>query len=278
MRFRDFRRRLCQGAIDFEAENTWPQQVSAMLSRNLDLLASYEARQTSIDALCGNDVIARNNPPENEFQPMRDQIIEELDSMLADVRMLGFHCTKLLPHEKEDIRQHGLAPLTKSLVARRISNAVSVGYLSNPVAQILQARNEVSNTGRADKCWFVNMRSCLAEESGVKRLFRCWGGEALYVGHEPEYDPEIGPVLRNMGEPNIVVAALPVPDMRIYGTLGEKFASAFLRRRHIQTTTGSGFETRVYRPIPASWLIDLVPLRDERFEELTKESAWRERL
>jgi hypothetical protein len=61
----------------------------------------------------------------------------------------------------------------------------------------------------------------------VKRLFRRWGGEAIYVGHEPECDKEIGTVLRSIGEPSIVVAALPMYEMHLFGTVGERFTTLF---------------------------------------------------
>ncbi len=52
------------------------------------------------------------------------------------------------------------------------------------------------------------MRSVLRSEGAVGRLFRSWGGEALYNSHED--DLETGPLLRRIGTPCIWIVVLPI--------------------------------------------------------------------
>jgi hypothetical protein len=169
MRSRDFRRRRCVGVIDFQLIRTWPPGVLRLLTTNLGELRSYERRQARIDALCERDVFARLDPPQNEFRLRRGQIVEEVDRALAGERVLGFHCTRLLPNEMDEIRTGGLLPLTVSLVVHRIRRACSMGMLPGAVARVLERDNQAADRGRENMCWFVNRRSDLTEESAVKR-------------------------------------------------------------------------------------------------------------
>lgn len=200
-------------------------------------------------------------------------MIADLDALLSTQRVLGFHCTRLLRYEVDTIRVEGLHPLTECFAAERIDRALSAGMLPGTTARVIRERNQSADAGRADKVWFVNMRSELTCESSVGRLFRCWGGEAIYWGYEPEFDPLVGAVLKNMGEPCIVLAALPVSAMSLFGTLGTHFARAFLKSRRVGKVSAN-FEAHVKQAVPGEWIIDVVSRRDRRFEDLTRFSKW----
>lgn len=273
--FQRFRRAKCNGVIDFEAKGTWPQRVHEILSSALNELRGYEFRQLRVDALCRRDVMSRYNPPPNEFEAKRAEVIAEVDALLSTERMLGFHCTRLLRYEVAAIRLEGLRQLTESFATERIDRALSTGCLPAVTAHAIRESNKSGDPGRAGVVCFVNMRSELACESSVGRLFRCWGGEAIYWGHEPRFDPPVGTALQKIGEPCIVLAAVPVPAMSLYETLGVQFARAFLKSCGVRRVS-VGFESRVRQAVPREWIIDVVSYRDRRFEELTRSSKWQE--
>ncbi len=268
--FQRFRRAKCNGVIDFEAKATWPHRIHEVLSSALDELRRYELRQSQIDALCRRDVLTRCNPPPNELEEKRVKVIAEVDALLSTERILSFHCARLLGYEVEAIRLEGLRQLTQSFAMERIDRTLSTGSLPAATARAIRESNQSGDPGRAGIVSFVNMRSELACEGSVGRLFRCWGGEAIYWGRE---DPPVGTALQGIGEPCIVLAALPVPAMSLYGTLGMQFARAFLKSRGVRRVS-VGFESRVRQAVPGEWIIDVVSYRDRRFEELTRSSKW----
>jgi hypothetical protein len=202
-------------------------------------------------------------------------VIAEVDAVLSTERILGFHCTRLLRYEVDAIRLEGLRHLTESFVTESIDRALSTGGLPAATARAIRETNQSRDPGRAGVVCFVNMRSELACESSVGRLFRCWGGEAIYWGHEPRFDPPTGTVLQKMGEPCIVLAALPVPVLSLYEKLGMQFARAYLKSCGVRRVS-VGFESRVRQAVPREWIIDVVSYRDRRFEELTRSSKWQE--
>lgn len=270
--FQRFRRTRCGRVIDFEAKGTWPRRVHEVLSSGFDQLCRYELQKSEIDARCARDVWSRCNPPPNEFEAKRAEVIAEVDALLSTQRVLGFHCTRLLTYEVDAVRLEGLRPLTERFATERIDRALSTGGLLADVARVIRERNKSADPGRVGRVSFVNMRSELACESSVGRFFRCWGGEAIYVGYEPEFDPLVGAVLKNMGEPCIVLAALPA--ISLDATLGAHFARAFLNSRRVRKVTVS-FETQVEQAVPGEWILDVVSCRDRRFEDLTGSSKWK---
>ena len=73
----------------------------------------------------------------------------------------------------------------------------------------------------------------MQHEPAVYRLLRSWGGEALYANHEA--DPQIGPLLREVGTPYIVVAAIPVEDIKTYVPIGERLVNIWCGKHNVRT-------------------------------------------
>jgi hypothetical protein len=199
----------------------------------------------------------------------------QADEILSRERLLGFHCTRLLPYEAAEIREIGLCPPSPKFLAERINRAREAGYLPAKLCRRLRDENQAEDANRVGRICFVHRRSCLRAESSVHRFFESWGGEVLYNSHEQ--DPTTGPTLRSLGEPYIVIASLPVNKLEGFGyNLSRYFANKLLN----DSTRGKAGrpelpETSIAGPVPSKWVVELVSFRDASFESLTQCHAQR---
>jgi len=258
--------------IEIELRDTWPDELRRLLDDNLDLLGGYESERVRIDRLYERNVLARVTPQHNPHETARDELIERADALLSDKDLLGFHCTRLAEDEATAIRADGIKPLTPDLVERRIRGRVEAGDLTSKLTDVLLAEHQATQEGRQDTTWFLHSRSALRDELEVYRLFRSWGGEAMYWGHEDH--PEIGPALRAIGRPCIVVAAVPVADIQSFNSLGEGFVTTFLAQHGVETRIRPDVVGTVREPVRAESIKALVFHGEDTFEELTGCRDW----
>lgn len=52
----------------------------------------------------------------NAHRPPYNALLARLEPLLAPHRIIVYHCTRLTPHEADDIRAHGIRLLSKELV------------------------------------------------------------------------------------------------------------------------------------------------------------------
>jgi hypothetical protein len=114
--------------------------------------------------------------------------------------------------ERRDIGLNGLRVLTPELLEQRLRAARREGILSDEHLASLRTRNQAGDSNRRDRLALCFSRGLLEDEGGMKRLFRSWGGEALYNSHED--DAFTGPALMAIGRPCIIVAAASTPRCR----------------------------------------------------------------
>ena len=123
---------------------------------------------------------------------------------------------------------------------------------------------------------FCANRSTLQDCDAVYRLFRSWGGEALYWGHEK--DTYLAPVLGRIGVPCIVVCAIPFKRIRQpYHEFPEYFLSHMVSEEFENTYLSSAVDIRTGENLCSSEILDIIGHSDSRFEELTTEASWPER-
>lgn len=120
---------------------------------------------------------------------------------------------------------------------------------------------------------FCFSRALLRSESGVSRLFRSWGGEALYWHYEE--DERVGPVLRRIGKPAIIQAALPIPSIEAFWSIGQRLLTAFLARRGVSTANSNEFQGHTHEAVHADNIIRLIRADDPEFAKLTECGSWR---
>jgi hypothetical protein len=261
------------GAVEYERPDTWPTALRTLLEREFELLRRYEIRRAEIALVCEEEVMARINVPHNDDRAARDEVVRRADKILDPEKLLGFHCTRLTPGEIDRVRHSGLETLSSGLLRRRLDDAVAEGSLTEDLAAQLWAGHQAEDRYRAERTCFVNCRSVLRFESDVGRLFRSWGGEALYWGHEHQEDT--GAALRAIGTPAIVVTAIPVGRLRnSFRNIGERFVWKHLRDRGIRTGHGADIETFVTAPTGPDCILEIITFDDDRFEQATGCSSW----
>ena len=263
------------GIIEYERPDTWPAELTELFTRELPALEAYERRRAEVDVICRQDVMARINVPQNAHKPRRNEIVQQADAILSAYKLLGFHCTRLTEYEVADIGAHGLRPLDRSLVKERLEQAACRGLLSREVKKRLLSAHQADDDGRRGMTHFVNCRSVLFCESDVGRLFRSWGGEALYNSHEDRGDT--GPVLRRIGKPAIIVTAIPLSKLRTcFDNVAARFLWKFLSDRDIPIDQAADIETHTVEAVPASCILEIITYSDRRFDLLTLCSSWSE--
>jgi len=102
--------RFSTSAIDFELLDTWPVAIHELFSNSTDVLAGYEKRTRQIDRLIHHGAVEeRWKRHENVFEKDRKDIQEKVDVILSSCDLMGYHCTRLFPYEREEIIQSGLS-------------------------------------------------------------------------------------------------------------------------------------------------------------------------
>ena len=259
------------GIVDYERPDTWPQALTALFDAHADILEIYGHEQHCINMLS----LEERCWAQNHYQDQQDQIVRRADEILADEQLLGFHCTRLADDEIADVWANGLQPLSADFLQKRIGRRIEAGDIPQSIGHQLLNKHQAGDQSRQGHLCFVNMRSTLKSKSDVGRLFRSWGGEALYNSHED--DPETGPLLRRIGTPCIWIVVLPIGQGAItWKNVGERFVRAYLAQRKVATGNGANIETRLFEPLPPGSIINVARYDDPAFEKLTGCSTWRD--
>jgi hypothetical protein len=178
--------------IQFDQPEHWPDSLHTALGH---------ARSWSLD-WCEDD---------SPWSSRYESEIQALLRSVHDCALKGWHCTRLREAEAQSIRDSGMAVLSESLVNRRIAAARAAGELSQDVADRLSTTHRASDPRRQGQIWF-GFSPALPDEHATERLFRYWGGEAVYWAHER--GTEISAVLRRIGHPSIIDAWVPISDLQ----------------------------------------------------------------
>lgn len=261
---------MSEKVIYLDDEATWPEAVLAVLTAQFSELAKYEAERTRLDKLSqGGDMNIRLNRPMNPHGGAYEQTLSEIAAGIASKHLAGYHGTRLHTDEIADILKNGMRPLSPELLAERVTRRRDAGDISPNIATRLLSEHQGNDENRAKMIWFAFDRAALRDEWGFIRLFSSWGGEALYCGHEE--DDETGPVLRAIGEPCIIEAAVPIDSIETFCEVARRFYDMYMSCRNVSTTHGPGMEGYVTHALPVRRIIRV---SEAEFERLTNFSAW----
>lgn len=136
---------------------------------------------------------------------------EQVRDLLHGRLLRAQHATRLLDHEADAIRAHGLRPLDAALVDDRLEQAHERGYLSDAEQEVLRSQSMVVAgrqrvASREDQvCLTLSAEATSHDINGVWRLLSFWGGEAIYWQHCDDADG-IAQRLRCLGRPALVTA------------------------------------------------------------------------
>ena len=129
---------------------------------------------------------------------------------------------------------------------------------------------------RTNKICFCANRTVLRDFGAVYRLFRFWGGEAVY--REFESNASIGNKLRSIGIPCIVVCTIPFTRVKIFHSyFSEHFVAYLIASEFKHEEPSAEFDLYVTRNLDASNVLDVIQYSDHRFEHLTHSLSWHTR-
>ncbi len=257
------------GIVDYERPDTWPQALTELFDTHAGVLESHGREQHHINMRHAENGLS----PQSRYRDKHDHIVRRADEILSAERLLGFHCTRLVDDEIADVWANGLQLLSANFLQERISRRIEAGDIPQSIGHQLLNMHQAGDQSRQGNLCFINMISVLRSEGAVGRLFRSWGGEALYNSHED--DLETGPSLRRIGTPCIWIVVLPIGQGAVtWRNVGERFVRAYLAHRGAATGNGANIETRLFKPLPRDSIINVARYDDPAFEKLTGCSMW----
>lgn len=235
---------------------TWPEDVMEVIERHYATLSEWEKQVHNISG--------------DEY----DAAIIDMGECLMAHNLLGYHSTKLTQVEIDDILANGMTLQNRELLCTRID---ALG-LQPEIAHRLKEENDAGDRNRAGMIWFSFFPPHEASCNAIERLFRSWGGEALYNSHEK--DLETGSVLRSIGIPCIIEAAVPIrffKKVRAYN-LASKMMQVLMIERGFKTSEDTRYEAYATAPIPHENIRRVVRFPEQAFFDLTGAHRWREPL
>jgi len=252
-------------------ESTWPIELVEFLTARRERLTEFLRIDHEIDLAAETDIALRIDRPENPHEDMWDDTLNETQRLIADRKLVGYHCTRLTDDERASIMTEGFHTLSPGLIEQRVRAQVASGNLSAGLAQSILATHQGAAQGRTGMLWFLFHRGTLADKSGVVRLFQSWGGEAVYWSRE---DGPEGAQLRRLGAPCIVVAAVPVPSIRAFHDPGRRFVFQYLASRGIDVPDDPEWEGNIRHDLAGDDVLRIIPFVDPEFLQLTQSSDW----
>lgn len=268
--------------IDIEDTGTWPEEFLTIVSDNKNLFIDFHHEYRHIDLLQRENVALRVNPPLNPYEDQYSQIVSALANILKKENIVGYHCTRLTSSEIKGILKTGMNILTRDLVTARLALALKEAHLTQEQYDYITTCEELEwslsnqNGHRIGYIWFCPNRSSLMDGGGVSRLFRSWGGEAVYNGHEHKDDK--GLMLRSIGTPCIVKGSIPIADINEDSeSLAKKFISLFIASSlDFCPHPSADFDMSVERDLISTEILEIIEFADPRFEEITNHAKWYE--
>lgn len=266
--------------IKLHNPQTWPDEIKEFIKKHKPLIRSYVESSKKCERSLEPD---KYYYPEKEALEKFNCIAAEFDAFSNDLRRLlnpnrleMVHCTKLLAHEIENIKNYGLRVLTTELVTERISSAFEYEYLTVQEKEFLlndyqRKLNRNDYKYRQNQLWLVTPKRLSSHDCGAERLFTSWGGESVYNEHDVDQTP-IAKKLKALGIPCIVLTSVRIADLQL-GDIENAmiFESKVVNewgRFHEFDDTHGDVEGFVEKDIPAEFVKEIIDIHNPKFSEL----------
>ncbi|SRR6266481_1808106 len=248
-------------------EITWPEAIGQYLNQYHDLFLTWELRRQD------NSNASVNFEQRRASASEYDQALYGLRDILRCHVLHGYHCTRLTDSEINHIRSSGMHPPNAAILRERIQTIQDAGLLESHIADRLRQVNQADETTRSGMIWFLFFAPYFAGQSGIERLLRSWGGEALYNSHER--DPLIGPLLQSIGTPCLIEADVPIACFPRHSFLEVHLYRQFLINRGLETSESVHLGECATCSIPASNIVRIIQFSEPDFVALTNCDTWR---
>lgn len=238
----------------------WPVDVRHFVEGNLESFRGWEC------SCCERGCSASDY----------DTLTREFRDLLRGYSLLGYHCTRLTKDEIDAVCGHGMSLQDGHSLTLRINKLQTTGAITACVASLLKQRHQADETYRANMLWFCFNEPHLAGESGIERLLRSWGGEALYNSHED--DSITGPFLCGVGTPCVVEALVPISSLSKHMYPDSVLFRVALSDAGHRSRNPLPYQGYAKESLPAAAIRNVAQYPGERFMELTQCNSWRTQL
>lgn len=257
--------------------STWPSDLVEYLgSQHESMLKHVRFENDRMDRYLnrkpGEPYVSLAHMPGSPHFPHWAQVSLEVTRLLRTRKLRGWHCTRLIDDEKDEIARNGMTLPGPDLLRERIARVVTAGHVSAIIGKRLAADNMAGDTVRKEMLWFCFFPPHQVGQHGIERFFRRWGGEALYGSHEE--DPVTGKALTKVGSPCLIEVDVPIDYLPKHTNIGEKAMRQFLLHHGYDPRESAEHEDKSLKPIAASDIVRIVDFRDPDFASLTGHKEW----
>lgn len=145
-----------------------------------------------------------------------DQHKNALTSDPRSVRVKAYHCTRAIRGDiaSSGLKKFDLEERIQYLDGVLMASGLSRGMLDDYFSEVRRFISGQNLRGREGKICFCLNRALFEDDDGCDKLFRYFGGEALYklAEHVPKFG-EVREALEAIGEPLVVTASIPLNAM-----------------------------------------------------------------
>ncbi len=194
-----------------------------------------------------------------------------LRSELQPHRLVGYHATRLLPHEIEDVRDRaGLQILTEDLRRRKVAEAIKrfpAAFPDDPDGSVLLQSGPNDWQGTADvRLGSIDFVAPFIlfdhDAAGLMNIFDTWGGETLGWLRSGSGSSHASAVLTSESKPAIIEIAARAATVNTYTPFLPAFAGA------LEGVPGSYWhQWRTSESVPPHFVIDIITVDSPRWPE-----------
>lgn len=253
--------------IIIDVQETWPKDLVNLLKDTKEIHLNYIAEEKSIDEAAVENVLLRVNRPMNKYQQIWDGLINRITSIISNRKFIGFHCTRLTKVEINEILQNGLRPLNEELISKKLKILLDLNFIDCFEYNKMLMNKKVNEEGRKNKVFTFHELHTLSDESGLKRLFRCWGGEYFYFGNEDE--DIFKDKYFNIGKATIILTSHKYEDVQ-YRDIEKRIIKNYLF--YNDEYRGNDFDNWHNTPVK---VLDYISEENNLFNELTNYNKWK---
>jgi len=235
--------------------NTWPKDLIEFLEENFEVFIGW---------CC----ISENQSPVYVFE----NSLSEVRIILKKYSLIGYHCTKLTRGEISEIAKYGMSLQNGSTISSRLEKLEFEGSISKEVAEKLRVDNQCNDGNRANMLWFCFYEPHISGEHGINRLFKSWGGEALYNSYEGSVI--LGQVLKNIGIPCVINAIVPMRSIPNSRLPWKEMIGTFLASKGFKLDNPTDYEGYSIESITSENIIEIIEYPTEKFYTLTGCRDW----
>jgi len=245
--------------------SSWPKNILQLIEKQEYSLRCYLQEEKRIDNLCRTDLKIRYNRPQNPFGEIWIEVVDTIEAVLQDFKIVGFHCTRLMDYEIKNVIENGLIPLDINFANNRINTLFDNGLISEELRNQIIDKAELSEDIRAGKIFTFHCLSTLKEECSFNKLFGLWGGESIYQYLKDSKE------LSQIGIPCIVLASIKIAELDIYPILSRRMLCIYFHDNYHPHDNVSVFEKKLN-------VLKVIQRDNKLFNKLTNIESWSEKI